>query len=66
VVEVVYERCCGLDIHKQTIVACLLVPGPGKGPRKEVRTFGTMTDELLLRAWAGGRRRRWSRSSEPI
>ena len=46
-VEVVHERCCGLDIHKQTVVACLVVPGSGKDPRKEVRTFGTMTDELL-------------------
>ena len=46
-VEVVYERCCGLDVHKQTVVACLLVPGTGKQPRKEIRTFGTMTDELL-------------------
>ncbi len=46
-VEVVHERCCGLDIHKQTVVACLVVPGSGKDPRKEVRTFGTMTDDLL-------------------
>ena len=46
-VEVVYERCCGLDIHKQTVVACLLVSGPGRPPSKEIRTFGTLTDELL-------------------
>ena len=46
-VEVVYERCCGLDIHKQTVVACLVVPGTGKQSHKEIRTFGTMTDELL-------------------
>jgi transposase len=46
-VEVVYERCCGLDIHKQTVVACLIVPGPGKEVHKQIRTFGTMTDELL-------------------
>ena len=24
--DVVYERCCGLDIHKRTVVACLLTP----------------------------------------
>jgi transposase len=56
-VEVVYERCCGLDLHKQTVVACLIVPGPDTVPRKEVRTFGTMTDDLLqLADWltAGG------------
>src|SRR6266542_3753784 len=46
-VEVVYERCCGLDIHKQTVVACLIVPGSGSTPHKEIRTFGTLTDELL-------------------
>src|SRR6266545_6277652 len=26
--EVVYECCCGLDIHKKTVVACVVVPGP--------------------------------------
>ena len=46
-VAVEYERCCGLDIHKQTVVACLIVPGPGNEPHKEVRTFGTMTDDLV-------------------
>jgi transposase len=44
--DVIYERCCGLDIHKRTVVACLIVPAPGGPPRKEVRTFGTMTDDL--------------------
>jgi transposase len=45
--QVVYERCCGLDIHKRTVVACIIVPGPDKQPHKEVRSFGTMTDDLL-------------------
>ncbi len=45
--EVVYERCCGLDVHKRTVVACLLTPGPGGRPTKAIRTFSTMTDELL-------------------
>ena len=54
-VHVVYERCCGLDIHKQLVDACLLVPGPGKEPRREVRSFGTMTDDLLqLADWPTG------------
>jgi transposase len=44
--EALYERCCGLDVHKKTVVACLVTPGPGRRPRKEVRTFGTMTDDL--------------------
>jgi len=44
--DVRYERCCGLGVHKRMVVACLLVPGDGKGPRKEVRSFGTETREL--------------------
>jgi transposase len=46
-VDVIYARCCGLDIHKQTVVACVIVPGPERQPRKEVRTFGTMTADLF-------------------
>jgi transposase len=45
--EVVYPRCCGLDLHKKRVVACLIVPGADGAPQKEVRTFGTMTDQLL-------------------
>jgi len=45
--EVLYRVCCGLDVHKKTVVACLRFPGP-KGKRaEEVRTFGTTTRELL-------------------
>jgi len=40
--DVVYECCCGLDVHAKTVVACLVTKG-----RKEIRTFATMTDELL-------------------
>jgi hypothetical protein len=45
--DIMYERCCGLDVHKQTVVACVLLPGSGRQPAKEIRTFGTMTAELL-------------------
>lgn len=45
--EVLYERCCGLDIHKKTVVACLITPGPGRTSKKTIQTFGTMTDEIL-------------------
>jgi transposase len=48
--DAIYERCCGLDIHKRTVVACMIVPGSGRQPRKEIRTFGTMTDDLLALA----------------
>jgi len=43
--NVVHERCCGLDVHKATVVACRLTPG-----RKEVRTFPTTTRGLLALA----------------
>jgi transposase len=45
--DVVFERCCGRDIHKRTVVACLIVPGPPGTPIAAVRRFGTMTDDLL-------------------
>jgi transposase len=48
--DVIYARCCGLDIHKKTVVACLISSAPGQEPQKEVRTFRTMTAELLLLA----------------
>ncbi len=49
--DVIYPHCCGLDVHKRTVVACLLTPDPrGKRRRKELRTFGTMTDDLLALA----------------
>ena len=52
--EVLYERCCGLDVHKSKVVACLITPGEGKKPRKEIRTFGTTTrDLLMLGDWLG-------------
>jgi transposase len=48
--EVLHERCCGLDVHKKTVVACLLTPGPRGQPAKETRTFSTMTGDLLAMA----------------
>jgi len=40
--EVVYERCCGMDVHKEDVKACVNING-----KKEVKTFSTMTDDLL-------------------
>jgi hypothetical protein len=34
--DIVVERCCGLDVHKDTVVAC--VRTPGKGGKREVQT----------------------------
>lgn len=50
--DIIYERCCGLDLHKRSVTACMLTPDDSGRLHKEVRTFGTLTDELLeLRDW---------------
>ncbi len=50
--EVLHERCCGIDVHKRMLVACLLTPGERGRPQREIRTFGTMTGELEeMAAW---------------
>jgi hypothetical protein len=46
VMRVMVERCCGLDVQQEAVVACLLIGAPGVRPTKEVRTFRTMTREL--------------------
>ena len=43
--DVIAKRCCGLDVHKRSVTACVITP---KG--KEVRQFGTLTAELLALA----------------
>jgi transposase len=48
--DVIYPRCCGLDVHKRVVVACLITPGRDGAPTKEVRTSSTMTDDLLALA----------------
>ncbi|GHO53284.1 IS110 family transposase [Ktedonobacter robiniae] len=50
--EVLYERCCGLDVHKNTVVACIMLTPPNGRVQKTVRTFGTTTAEIVaLRDW---------------
>lgn len=51
--DVVISRCCGLDVHQATVVACALLDEPGrKHKKKVVQTFGTMREDLeSLRAW---------------
>jgi len=41
--DVVYTHVCGLDVHKKNVVACMITP-----ETKEIRTFSTMTDDLIL------------------
>jgi len=49
-VRVLHERCCGLDVHKNSVVACAITPQGQK-----TRTFGTMTADLeKLAQWLKG------------
>ncbi len=49
--ENIVDKGCGIDVHKETVVACVM----GTGIEKEVRTYGTMTGELLeLKEWLKG------------
>jgi len=51
--EVVHPICAGLDVHKETVVACVRHMTVGK-VKTEVRTFATTTGALLeLSAWLG-------------
>lgn len=45
--EVIYPRCAGLDVHKQTVVACVRIARDSAAPLQEVRTFDTTTSGLL-------------------
>ncbi|MBV9265800.1 MAG: IS110 family transposase [Acidobacteriaceae bacterium] len=48
---VVYPRCCGLDVHKESVVACVMV-SHDQGTSVRKRTFGTFTKDLhRLRLW---------------
>lgn len=50
--QVMFERCAGLDVHKDSVYACAVKPGPEGPAIKEVRSFGATTRELLrLRDW---------------
>ncbi len=45
--QVLSEWCCGLDVHKKMVVACILSGQAGEPVTKELRTFQTMTGDLL-------------------
>jgi transposase len=53
--EVLFLRCAGLDVHRDTVVACARIAGD-RSTSQEVRTFGTTTSELLaLSEWLSER-----------
>ena len=37
--DLIQDRCAGLDVHKKTVVACAFVPGPDGTPQRFLRTF---------------------------
>ena len=43
----VYDKCCGIDLHKKLIVACFK-----QGNRQEIRDFGATTRELLEKLYS--------------
>jgi transposase len=51
-IELEVERCAGIDIGKAEVVVAVHTPGPGSGRRRQVRSYATMTRDLLaLRDW---------------
>jgi transposase len=50
--EVMMGRCCGIDVHKSKLTACLMVSKPNGKAEKTIKTFSTMTSDLLaLKDW---------------
>ena len=45
--SILYQRCAGLDVHKETVVACSMLTGNSGKPSKQIRTFATTTVGLL-------------------
>jgi transposase len=48
--EVVHSHCCGIDVHKTSLTACLLTPAAPGHPAKEIRTCATTTPAILALA----------------
>lgn len=54
--QVIHERCAGLDVHKKSVSACVLCGESGARKVREIRVFGTMTRDLLeLADWLKAR-----------
>lgn len=49
--EEIFDKCCGLDVHRDTITACVMI-GNGSQKRKQIRTFPTFTSDIReLATW---------------
>jgi hypothetical protein len=53
-VEIVHARCCGLDVHKKSVVACVLISQPNGLIERHVRTFKTIVPGRA-NVYTGGR-----------
>ena len=52
IIRIVHPICCGLDVHKESVSACVIFPDDNGEEQYEVKVFGTFTDDLkLLREW---------------
>ena len=52
VISIMHPICCGLDVHKEKISACILSTDSQGEEQSEIREFGAFTDDLLeLRDW---------------
>ena len=50
--EILYPRCAGLDVHKESVSVCVLTPGRQAEPDRQIQEFGTTSGELRrLRDW---------------
>ena len=50
--EAIFDNCCGIDVHKKTLTACIMIGREGKITKKEIRTYSTMTEDIEgLRDW---------------
>lgn len=50
--QILYSRCCGIDVHKDSVTACVLIYADGKEPEVRTREFRTHFKALLnLKMW---------------
>jgi len=52
IIGIMHPICCGLDVHKETISACVIFPGKDGVDQYDIKVFGAFTDDLMsLRSW---------------
>lgn len=52
IIGIVHPICCGLDVHKESVSACVIFPDKDGIDQYDIKEFGTFTDELMrLRLW---------------